>query len=1020
MIYFLLYLIHSYTNNFIQTYHHRRQRYMFTNTFRYALFLSVILGVFTLPLFGQKINPNIQENYVHYTLENGLPASVIYNCVQDQNGFIWFGSLAGLIRFDGHDFYTFTKQNGLPDNEIVETAVDSFGRVWALPFSKKPVYLLNNQIYTEKNDSILKKIDNSSILKFVTLPKGDIWIEGGLKDKNVFFWRVSKNNLHKYKFSPPANVLTYSYIDTFIRVICKHSILFPQKSSKNLSFHYPTFNHTTIQNYYEMTENGFFLILNLEREYQIKRYLDNPYTHYPQLIQEVSSPKKISSAYYHNKKLYLSFRAGGYAIIDEQTKEIDTTKIMLKEAYIGGMVVDKQGNLWLATMGEGIYCMPAQPIYKLAKNTNENKAITQTIFKDEDGELFVGNSNGEIQRFKANYDLNKTKQIGTGQYNRILHLEKSIFNPQDLYIVCDEGFFIWHNYKKNTSEIECLVKQATKTVYQSKSKKSVFIGTSGALHNFNPYTKEVVVVIRKRITAISETANGQLYFGSLDGLYKIGKDATAPIHIAAQNPRLNCRVIALLPYQKTGFWVATSSDGLLLVQNDSILLQIDKKRGLSTEMLTTLYQDSKGRLWAGTIKGLHKIEFENNNFNKFHISVYNTQNGLIENAINNVKYWKDTVLVATYKGLCFFKDFNEAKKSVVKTYVTHIEINGKDTLLQEVYHLPFNKNTFSISFTGICYDCNEEITYYYRLLGKENKWQTSTQVKVEFSALSPGEYIFEVFAINEKNPIKRIKFIISPPWWKKTWVISMFFLGCLALLSAIAFYLFLLYQKRIHTKHQEEKRVKELEIQAIRAQMNPHFIFNCLSSIQYFVNSGEIDEANVYMDKFAKLIRKTLHFSQNAVNSVADEIAYIENYLQLEQMRFEDKFQYKIEIDEFLDTEDTFLPSLILQPFVENAIRHGLRFKSGKSGKLWIRFYEKNNFLVCEIEDNGIGRKKAAELKSKQHIEYQSQGMLLSQSRLELFNTNEVQKMKMEVIDLHDPQQNPMGTLIRVFVASDF
>jgi LytS/YehU family sensor histidine kinase len=137
-------------------------------------------------------------------------------------------------------------------------------------------------------------------------------------------------------------------------------------------------------------------------------------------------------------------------------------------------------------------------------------------------------------------------------------------------------------------------------------------------------------------------------------------------------------------------------------------------------------------------------------------------------------------------------------------------------------------------------------------------------------------------------------------------------------------------------------------------------------------------------------------------------------------MRFEDLFQYEIEIDEKIDTEDVFLPSLILQPFVENAIRHGLRFKSGKGGKLWIRFYEKDHFLICEIEDNGIGRKKSAEIKSKQHIEYQSQGMMLSQNRLLLFNTAKLEKMKMEVVDLSDEKRQARGTLIRVSITLDF
>lgn len=989
-------------------------------------FKNILCGIFQLSLisilmiteiFAQTPQINIQENYIHYTLESGLPTAVIYNCVQDKNGFMWFGSYAGLIRFDGHDFYTFTKQEGLPDNEIVDTNVDSLGRIWSLPFSKKPVYMYQNQLYTEKNDSILKKIENNNVLKFSPTKRGGIWVEGGIKEKYNYFYYIEKHQIKQYKIIAPSNIVAYNYIDTLIQIIGKDSIYYPQLKAKNIAFNFPNYEYS-YQTHFESTPNGFYLLLNTENDCIIKQFRNNPQTHYPEEIRNVLLSQKIMSSYYHNEKLYVSFRAGGYLVIDKDFSELDTAQILQKEIYIGGMCVDNNGSLWLATMGDGIYCLPSHPIYKLKKEFKQNKTITQTIFKDEDGELFVGNSGGEIQRLNSTYSLNKNIQIGSGQYNRILHIEKSIFNPQDLYIICDEGFFIWHNYKKHSQEVEQIVTQATKSIHQSKRLNTIFIGTSGTLIAYNMAQKEKKVIIQRRITAISETEKGQLYFGGLDGLYKMENGTS--IHIAAQNPRLNCRVIALLPYQENGFWVATSSDGLLLVKNDQVLLQINKARGLSTDMLTSLCQDSKGNLWAGSIKGLHKIEFEDGNFNKMHISFYNTQNGLLENTINDVKCWKDSIFVATYKGLCFFQDFQGDKKRNINTYITRISISGRDTLLQNSYTLPFDKNTLSISFTAICFEYNGEIYYHYRLLGKQNNWQLSNQKEVEFGALSAGEYVFEVYAMEELQTIKRIKFTILPPWWQRTWVVSIFVLLFFLAFLALSYSLFSLYQKRIHHKHQEEKRMKELEIQAIRAQMNPHFIFNCLNSIQYFVNNGEIDEANIYMDKFAKLIRKTLDFSQNAINSVADEISYIENYLQLEEMRFEDKFQHSIEVEDEIDIDDLFLPSLILQPFVENAIRHGLRYKEGKEGKLWVRFYEKEHFLVCEIEDNGIGREKAAELKSKQHIEYQSQGMLLSQNRLSLFNTKEKEMMRMEIVDLRDSQQNAAGTLIRVFISLDF
>lgn len=982
------------------------------------IWVVVIVGAISMgKLCGQMIKPNVEECYIHYTLESGLPTGMIYNCVQDKNGFMWFGSFAGLIRFDGHDFYTFTKKEGLPDNEILSTSIDSFGRIWAYPFSKTPIYIYQNKIYSEKNDSTLKQVENTSMKKFKPSILGGMWLSGAEKNGKTDIYYYGKNRVKTYSISPTYHPIAFNFMDTLIQIICKDSIIYPQKPQYNTYFPY-FYTEKIFQSYFETTENGFYIVMNSDKKCMIQKYENKGLGNPPKLVKNLEISQKVMATYYYNHKLYLSFRLGGYGILGDDNMSFDSSNIQLKDVFIGGITVDNQESIWFATMGDGIYCLPANPIYKLNRLNAKNKTIMQSIFIDSDGERFIGNSGGEIQRFDAHFTFSKSIQIGTGQYNRILRIEKSIFYPEDLYIVCDEGFFIWHNYKQQSLEVEKLLLQASKTLFQSKAKGLVYIGTSGFLYQYNPQTKVLTNLLSKRITAVVETSKGELFFAGLDGLYK--QNGQNFIHLATKNSKLDCRIMKLLPYKEVGLWVASSSEGLLLVKDDSILLQIDKQSGLSSDILTCVYQDNNGNVWVGTNNGLNKISFEDADFRKPHIAWYSKENGLLDNTINDVRLQNDTVFVATYNGFCIFKDFQASKRPNINMYITNVSINSRDTSLFDTYKLPFHQNTFSLSFTGICLACNEDLYYYYRLLGKQNEWQMTNQKQVEFGALPAGKYVFEVYALNRNNPIKRITFIISPPWWQTHWAIALGILLILCLLSLLAYSFFFYYRKRMQKKFQEEKRIKELEIQALRAQMNPHFIFNCLSSIQYFVNSGEIDDANLYMDKFAKLIRKTLDFSQNAINSVEDELDYIDNYLQLEQMRFGDKFQYNIEVSEGLNIDDIFLPSLILQPFVENAIRHGLRFKAGNEGKLWLRFYTKDNFLVCEVEDNGIGREKSAALKSKQHIEYQSQGMLLSQNRLSLFNTSKVEKMKMEVIDLKNAQKEALGTLIRVYVILDF
>jgi LytS/YehU family sensor histidine kinase len=175
-------------------------------------------------------------------------------------------------------------------------------------------------------------------------------------------------------------------------------------------------------------------------------------------------------------------------------------------------------------------------------------------------------------------------------------------------------------------------------------------------------------------------------------------------------------------------------------------------------------------------------------------------------------------------------------------------------------------------------------------------------------------------------------------------------------------------------------------MQALKAQINPHFVFNCLNSIKGFIYERDYAQADTYLDKFSELLRSTMDNADASVISLEEEIKYLDTYLQLEKLRFGDKFDYTISAATGIDKQKTYVPAMLLQPYVENAIRHGVRFLENKKGVINIVAKKEGAFLICEIDDNGIGREKAAALKSGMHIEYQSRGMQLSRRRAELYN----------------------------------
>lgn len=287
---------------------------------------------------------------------------------------------------------------------------------------------------------------------------------------------------------------------------------------------------------------------------------------------------------------------------------------------------------------------------------------------------------------------------------------------------------------------------------------------------------------------------------------------------------------------------------------------------------------------------------------------------------------------------------------------------------------------------------------------------------IAFNSLSPGKYTLELFS--ERNPafVTTLTIEVIPAWWQTKTFYLLLLLLAVALVYMIAQRIFQYQQKIEQEKQHIQNKIRELEISALRSQMNPHFIFNTLTSLQYYMNMGEVESANVVITKFARLIRKTLDISQTAEITIAEEMEYLNNYLYLEKIRFKDKFTYEVMCDASVTADKQKIPSLVLQPFVENAIRHGIKHKVTYDGWVKVRFYMQDALtFVCEIEDNGVGRAAAKAFKEKQTIQtYDSKGMMLSMSRIELLKSLKQQEASIQIVDKQDEAGNATGTLIRI------
>ena len=285
--------------------------------------------------------------------------------------------------------------------------------------------------------------------------------------------------------------------------------------------------------------------------------------------------------------------------------------------------------------------------------------------------------------------------------------------------------------------------------------------------------------------------------------------------------------------------------------------------------------------------------------------------------------------------------------------------------------------------------------------------------------LPPGNYLFSVEAMSKSGiwsaEPAQMQIEILPHFYQTFWF--QFVVGLLIVIIGVT--ILWLYSRSIRSKEREKseisKRIANLELMALRAQMNPHFIFNTLSSIQHFISGNNSEEALKYLSKFAKLMRVILDNSKKKFISISDEIKAISLYLDLEKLRFKDKFEYEIVIDPSIDPEYDEMPSMLVQPYLENAVLHGIAHKQEK-GQIIINLFEENEFLVCCVEDNGVGRKKATEIRSTQTKYHKSQGMSITEDRLQIINKVNDSDLSVSIEDIYPDKEGETGTRVKIYV----
>ena len=946
---------------------------------------------FLFSLSANVVSAQLSFSFRHYDVEDGLPSTNLYDIVQDDKGFIWIASEAGVCRYDGK---TFEKEpiKKLGNAEVINLFVDSRNQLWLID--------LANNISVLNGDSLIRlsqhpDFEGKQFTEVAEDRRGNYWLFGTLENEVAFLnGNALLDSIDIYYKNDifSSFKLFYPFNDSLQIIITDKGVAqFRDLKLETKSFQKKLADHGPFSS---VQINDTILFSTQERLYEFSRWklgLDPVFTEFNELF--AGGITKLFKDVDNN--LWVGTKDG---LLYFPKGDRKNPKQFLSGQFISGIIQDHEGGYWFSTQKDGLYYLPSLNI-QIFQNRSLVNHLT-TVCPNSNNEVIIGYDHAYINVLDSNYILKKQWRIVRGS--------------NEIYdVVQDEirQYYILHSRMLQVLDEDFDLKKQkiiSMKIGTSIRPNEIYFGAATKAGKYLVESDSFKIFLEERTYSILPTLKDTVWIGTTKGLYLFSNNEATLV----KEPLLQQDIRDIKQANDGTLWVATQGDGVILYKNNEVVNHLTTATGLVSNNCKRILFDGS-QVWIGTNKGIQKITLNDFNFN-----IITMDNGLPSNEINDLQKKDDDILVATNGGLAVFNDSLEVFASPPLLQFTKISFNEVDTDLKDQYQVSHREDNVSIEFSGIAFQQSDDIEFQYQLSPRNDTWVPTRANVAQFQSLKHGNYTFKVRArtINSSwSPEKTIQFTIATPFWKRQWF----------LILVVATGLFLLYKifawiwDDIRDRKEIQAKLKASQMTALRAQMDPHFLFNSLNSIQEFIMLQDKREANRYLSRFSKLMRNILNMSDMEEVKLNQEIEALELYLSLEALRFEENFDYYFEIDNNIDTGSLTIPPMLVQPYVENAVKHGLMHKKNGSRKLWIRFNLKDDMLVCEIEDNGVGRKKTREIQKRDKKIYASRGMKLTKERLKLLNDAYDNQLSVDIEDLIDEQGNALGTKVMLYISLD-
>lgn len=988
-----------------------------------------IIYLFAWLLIGASLRGQ-HYNFINYSTESGLAQSQIRSIAQDKNGYLWLGTLAGLSKYDGKKFVNYSIQNGLIHNEIFSLLPDKTTGLW--------IGTMGGLNYFDgksfRSYSFKEEMSENTINSMVQDITGNLWLatDGA---------GVCKFSNNKFEYFKEENGIANNYV----RTVCsdnkgivwfgtKNGICFYNgKEFKKLDANIT--QPTNVSHIFMDKHNKLWFCTFGEGVYSYDGKTFKNYTDVNGLINNW-----IRSAIEDSEGNIWFASKFGLSKFDGKTFTPITEMDGLPMENTNIVFEDKERNIWIGSDGKGLCKFLGGTFTYMTTNDNLSSNIILSVLEDENQNLWFSTFGKGITKREKEKVIKYT--FSEGLSNNIVWASLKD-EKNNLWFCTSDGVSLFDGKKfKNYREEDGL---SAKKVYSicKDYKGNLWFGTTQGVSMFDGtcfknYINEVDN-IGKDVTSIVEDKNKRLWFATKNGLYKLENNQFK--RYTTKDGLCHNNLLSLAVDKNNGLWIGTRAG--INYYDGKTFSKILINDIFNSNYICFLVMDKDEALWVGTNSGIFVLDTKtyrkSKEVNFRHYTIFDGLPGMECNQNAAFRDHLGNIWMGTTEGLIKYdpniKDFHLRNAEPIM-HISGVRLFLKDTNwtkftkeIDTATRLPKNLKVnyrtshFTFDFIGIKLGNPSSVRYKYLLEGFDENWSAPTDATfATYSNLPSGKYTFKVIAGDvmgnwNKTPAV-FSFEILPPFWTRWWFILI--CGLVAL-----FILWGLYKWRVNEirkKHQTQQleyksKLMLLEHQSLNSSMNRHFIFNALNSIQYYMNKEDKLSAHKYLSRFAKLIRMNLDSSMSKLVSVAEEIERLDLYLQIELMRFEDKFQYQIHVDDGVDADSIEIPPMLLQPYVENCILHGI-LPSDKIGKIDIKVeYNSDKSIVLSIQDNGIGLEESKARKLLNKPLHVSRGTSITTQRIQLLEvTNNIKISVNGPFDIKNDKNEVLGTRVELII----